>query len=95
MKKRGNYLLIAVFIVVVFLLVALVYMGTSKEPMDIEDYKNVVNHIFLQELSYEQAFTDEYGYKMNYFGIDYNHHESITIPAEVFSKESGKFIIKI
>lgn len=64
-------------------------------PMDFEDYKNIENHIFLKELSYEDAFTEEYGYTMDYFGIDYNHHETITIPSDIFTEDSGKFVIKI
>lgn len=78
-----------------------IYAGGKGEElsiscdMDIEDYTAINNHILIKELSSEEAFTEEYGYTMDYLGIDYNHHEQIAIPSDVFTEDSGKFYIKI
>ena len=64
-------------------------------PMKIDDYKTIENHTYLKGISYEEAFTSEYGYTVNEDGVHYNHQEMITIPEMVFSEKKGKILIKI
>ena len=46
--------------------------------MEISDYKMIDNHCFLNEISEEEAFSDEYGFTMSYRkGITYNHSEKL------------------
>lgn len=64
--------------------------------MNFEDYKNIDNYYFVKEIFEDEAFSEEYGFNMTYLqGVTYNHHETITIPAELLNKEKGSFSIKI
>ncbi len=64
--------------------------------MEVSDYKMIDNHYFVKEISEKEAFSGEYGFTMSYWkGITYNHSETITIPAEFFSDEKGRFAVKI
>lgn len=64
-------------------------------PMTFDDYKEIENHIYMKSISYEDAFTEEYGYHIDKKGIHYNHQETFTFPAELFTKDKGKVMIKI
>ena len=64
--------------------------------MEISDYKMIDNHCFLNEISEEEAFSDEYGFTMSYRkGITYNHSEKITIPSDFFVNKTGSFVVKL
>lgn len=72
------------------------YANDVLNDNELDDYKNIKHHLFIKELSEEEAFSEEYGFKMNYFtGISFNHSESVTIPEELFEKDSGRIAIKI
>ncbi|MBQ3000415.1 MAG: lipoprotein [Oscillospiraceae bacterium] len=64
------------------------------------DYKEIDNHYFVREMSEEEALSEEYSFTMSYWkdvifgeGITYNHSEEITIPAELFTEDSGRLSI--
>lgn len=64
--------------------------------MEIVDYKTVENHLFVKEISEDDAFSGEYGYTMEHWkGITYNHCEKISIPSHLFDKDKGELVIKI
>lgn len=60
-----------------------------------DDYKNIENNIFIKDASKEEVFGGEYWRNMNYWGVSYNHNEDFTIPAEMFTEDYGRFIVKI
>ncbi len=63
---------------------------------EVPDYKNLTNHYYIREITEAEAFTKEFGYKMNRSdGIIYGHSETITIPQEVLKYENGTFVVKI
>lgn len=67
-----------------------------SNDMEFNDYKNIENYYFLKEISEEEAFSEEYGFNMGILrGITYNHHETISIPAEIFTEEKGSFAIRL
>ena len=78
-----------------------IYVCDAKEelsiyyPMDFNDYQEIENHIYMKTISYEDAFSEEYGYHIDRKGIHYNHQETFTFPAEVFTENKGKVMIKI
>lgn len=64
--------------------------------MEISNYKMIDGHYFVRKIFEEEAFSDEYGFTMNYCkGIVYNHSEKITIPSEFFADETGSFVVKL
>ena len=64
--------------------------------MQIPDYRSIPDHVFLREISQEDAFSAEYGFRMDYLrGITYNHMEKVTIPAEFLTGERGSFAVKL
>lgn len=64
--------------------------------MEVSDYKEIDAYYFVKEISEEEAFTEEYGFRMSYWkGITYNHNEEITIPAEFFVEQKGSFVVKL
>ena len=72
------------------------YFYDVHNDLEFPDYTIIDNYYFIRKISEEEAFSGEYGYTKNYWkGITYNHCETITIPSEIFSKESGVFVIKI
>ena len=64
-------------------------MGKNVKSLQIEGL------FLLKTIAEEEAFTEEYAYTINRFSTDFNHHESITIPAESFTKETGTIEIWI
>ena len=73
----------------------------KNENEAIIDYENKVNGILWRFISYEEAFSTNYGYTtMRKNGswlqeIKYNYKESITIPSELFAPVNEKIYIHI
>ena len=55
------------------------------------DIKNVGNHLFIKEITQDEAFSKEYGYNI----FKCNHKENITIPSEYLIDDVGDFVIKL
>lgn len=79
-----------------------VYICSSTNSLDvvndveISDYEVIDNYYFVKKISEEEAFSNEYGFEIDYLkGIVYNHSEKIVIPAEFFTEDTGSFVIKI
>ncbi len=72
------------------------YRFDVRNDTEISDYQVIDNHYFIKEISEEEAFSEEYGFRMSYWrGITYNHSEKITVPAEVFAEDTGRFVIQL
>ncbi|MBE5730800.1 MAG: hypothetical protein E7350_02460 [Clostridiales bacterium] len=72
------------------------YVSDIMNGAKIPDYKTIENHYFVKEISEQEAFMEEYGFRMSRWkGTTYNHKEENTIPAEFFCKEKGDFVVKI
>ncbi len=71
-------------------------IGTFKTHMWIDDYKNQDGYYIVKTLSEDEAFSEEYGYKMRYLtGIKYNHKEEILIPDKFFNEKKGTIAVSI
>lgn len=71
------------------------YMFDISNNQEYEDYKNIENHYFVKQLSDEEAFSDEYGYSMDFInGVSYSHSETINIPEQFFLNDSSSFMIQ-
>ena len=60
------------------------------------DFENKVNAKLYKYITYEEAFTRNYGYTT--YGIstiNYNHSEKLTIPAEFFNPSNAKMYIYV
>ena len=68
---------------------------TFHEDVYIRDFTDVDNAVFIREISYKEAFSEEYGYTVSMGKIQYNHSERITIPKELFSPEYDAVYIHI
>ena len=66
-----------------------------REEVYISDFSDVDNAIFIREISYEEAFSEEYGYTVTMRKIEYNHSEKITIPKQLFSPECDNVYIHL
>ncbi|MBE6944246.1 MAG: hypothetical protein E7453_08360 [Ruminococcaceae bacterium] len=72
------------------------YEYDIANDMEFSEYKAIDNHYFVKEISEKEAFSEEYGLTMSRWkGITYNHSEKVTIPAETFKAERGRFVIKL
>ena len=60
----------------------------SKEDGSLIDPQNKVNAKLWKYISYDDAFSTNYGYTSISLKVIYNHGEKITIPAEFFSSEN-------
>ena len=68
----------------------------TSSRREFSDYRNVENHYFLKALCEEEAFSGEYSFDMNVgLRTSYKHHEVVTVPCEIFSREKGDFAIKL
>ena len=67
------------------------YNGNIISHNEFEDYKEIDNQYLLKEISDEEAFSEEYSYRMSTFrGVIYNHHgENLKLPKELFTKDYG------
>lgn len=71
------------------------YIYDISNNQKYEDYTNIENHYFIKQLSENEAFSDEYGYSIDLKnGVSYSHSETINIPEQFFSEDSGSFVIK-
>ena len=73
-----------------------IYEGelTGHAGWDVEDFKNIESFHFIRELSEEEALSGEYGLsKTLLLEITYKHKETLTIPADIFTSESGRLSI--
>ena len=78
-----------------------IYISDSEELIferndnkKIIDY-NKVNAKLWKFISFEEAFSTDYGYTTSSFKINYHYSEKITIPTEFFSKHSGTVFIHV
>ena len=67
---------------------------TSMDPIYfrkiVEDYQNVENAHFIKEISREESLSEDYGYQIRpILGLKYNHHESLTLPQDIFTDSRG------
>lgn len=61
-----------------------------------DDYHNIDNRYFIKEISCDEFNSDEYSVTYHFMWVPkIKHHEAITVPAEVFARESGKFVFQI
>lgn len=65
----------------------------------VDNLENISGHKLIKTISSNEAFSDEYGYIVRYYGLfenfNYKHIENITIPKEYIKGDSGSFLIKI
>ena len=66
-------------------------MDLFKENYCFTDISCIDNHIFLNEISQNDAFEKEYGYR----GYNMNHVESFVMPKELFAEQEGIFLIRM
>lgn len=78
------------------------YICDSRYNLDVlndmlvTDYTMIENHYFVGEISEEEAFSEEYGFMLDYWkGITYNHSERIAVPRSFLEDDSGSFVIKL
>ncbi|MCH5152131.1 MAG: hypothetical protein J1F65_05700 [Clostridiales bacterium] len=56
----------------------------------VEDYQNVENAHFIKEISREESLSEDYAYQIRpILGLKYNHHESLTLPQDLFTDRRG------
>ncbi len=72
----------------------------SSMPDFPEDITSIKDHYLLRMLSEEEAYTEEYSYRLHRYGIfvsyvEYTHHEPVTLPRELFAKDRGEIYIKL
>ncbi|MBO5715748.1 MAG: hypothetical protein J6S23_05085 [Clostridia bacterium] len=60
-------------------------------PQSTQNIKSIEGHLFVKEITEEQAFTKEYGYN----NLKCNHVEKITIPIEYIDANSGAVVLKL
>ena len=59
------------------------------------DIENKVNARLWKYISYEDAFSTDYGYTHESMIMDYHHKEKITIPQDMFDLSSGSVFVHI
>ena len=63
---------------------------------EIPDHTAVEDHLLIREIPAEDAFSEEYGFTMGRLrGIEYNHHETVTVPPEFLQGDRGSFVLKL
>ena len=67
----------------------------EQDDKNIIDYENRVNAKLWRFISFEEAFSTDYGYTTDGMKINYHHWETITIPSELFTQSSGSIFIHI
>lgn len=67
----------------------------QDENENILDFENKVNAKLWKYISYEAAFSKDYGFTYEKLTIDYHHNEKITIPQDMFHLPSGNVFIHI
>ena len=67
----------------------------KDEDDNIIDYENNVNARLYKFISFEEAFSTNYGYSSDKLKIIYNHNEKITIPSEFFKSSNGHVYIHL
>ena len=79
-----------------------IYINNSEELVfeteddgSLIDAKNKVNAKLWKYISYDDAFSTNYGYTSVRLEVIYNHCEKITIPAEFFTPENDQVYIHI
>ena len=88
-REKGEYHREAVFAIYISNDQKLIF--EEDEQGYLLDYENKVNGKLWKFISFEEAFTTDYGYTTSGFKINYHHSEKITIPAEFF-KESNEWV---
>ena len=65
--------------------------GSILSSNEFDDYKQIDNQYLLKEIPEEEAFSEEYSYRMSTCrGVIYNHHgENLKLPKELFTKDYG------
>ena len=62
----------------------------------LSDYHDIEGYYFIKTLLYDEFNSDEYYVVTRNNGKHtFNHHETITVPREVFERESGSFVFQI
>jgi len=61
-----------------------------------DDYRNIENHYYIKEISYDEFYSGEYLVTYPFMWTPkFNHREAITVPTEAFARESGRFAFQI
>jgi len=82
------------------------YVLNTRVFMIYEDYHNVDGHYFLKELTIDEFNSDKYKCTIGWARqidearvypceIEFNHHETITIPPEIFERGQGSFVFQV
>jgi len=63
------------------------------------DYHDVESYYFLKTIAYDAFLSDDYRFNRSTVSFgnrkEFNHHEVLTVPKEVFERESGSFVFQI
>ena len=77
-----------------FLLEENIFSISCQDPID--DYKEIENYYFVKEIGAEDYDPEEYAMEISFWkGKTFRHHETLTVPEEVFSKEEGVFLFNV
>ena len=77
------------------------YISNKKDPYQLYNDMRVQNHTEMEgyqhlfDLTSEDAFSEQYGFSMDYSGISYRHREELCIPEDFFSEVSGTIIVQL
>lgn len=77
------------------------YISSKKDPYQLYNDMRIQNHTEIEgyqhlfDLTSEDAFSEQYGFSMDYSGISYRHSEELFIPEDFFSDVSGTVIVQL
>lgn len=77
------------------------YISNKKDPYQLHNDIRIQNHTEIEgyqhlfDLTSEDAFSEQYGFSMNYSGISYRHSEELFIPEDFFSEVNGTVIVQL